>query len=170
MIILNLINNSVTSNDPKSYTLEKTNNFGKKIGDKVEFSLFEAFYLLETKKAKLLQNSKEISIEEIQKKFNKLDKKFETKYSVYKDLRNKGYIPKTALKFGAEFRIYEKGKGPGKGHSKWIVFTDTEKGNNSWNEFSAKNRVANSTGKKLLLAIVDDEKDVSYYEISWIKI
>lgn len=170
MIKLNLIGNSITSNDPKSYTLEKTNHFGNKIGDRVEFTLFESIYLVETKKAKIQLNSKELTIEEIEKKFSKIDKKFETKYVVYKNLRSKGYIPKTALKFGAEFRVYEKGKGPGKGHSKWIVFTDSEKGSNSWHEFSARNRIANSTGKKLLLAIVDDEKDVSYYEISWIKI
>jgi tRNA-intron endonuclease len=170
MIKLNLIGESVKSNDPKAYTLEKTQHFGTKEGDNVEFSLFEAMYLIEEKKAKIEKNLKEISLEEIEKKFSKIDKKFRTKYAVYKNLRNKGYIPKTALKFGAEFRVYEKGKGPGKGHSKWIVYTDSEKGQNTWHEFAAKNRVAHSTNKKLLLAIVDDEKAVSYYEISWLKL
>lgn len=102
--------------------------------------------------------------------FSKKDKKFNEKYVVYKDLRKKGYVVKTALKFGGEFRVYEKGKKPGTGHSKWIVFTDSEKNVNSWHEFAAKNRVANSTNKKLLLAIVDDEKDILYYEINWMKI
>ncbi|HLC22649.1 MAG TPA: hypothetical protein VJJ79_02655 [Candidatus Nanoarchaeia archaeon] len=37
----------------------------------------------------------------------------------------------------------------------------------SWYEFAAKNRVAHSTRKKLLIAIVDDENDVTYYSISW---
>ncbi|MDA3837299.1 MAG: tRNA-intron lyase [Nanoarchaeota archaeon] len=170
MITINLIGNTPKSNDPKAYTLEKTSHFGKKEGDTVEFSLFETLYLLQTKKAKLESNSKELKSENAEKKFNKIDKKFEIKYSVYKDLRAKGYIPKTALKFGAEFRIYEKGKGPGKGHSKWIVFTDSENNSNSWHDFAAKNRVAHSTGKKLLLAIVDDEKDVSYYEVGWTRI
>ncbi|MBU1252016.1 MAG: tRNA-intron lyase, partial [Nanoarchaeota archaeon] len=36
-------------------------------------------------------------------------------------------------------------------------------------DFSAKNRVAHSTKKNLLLAIVDEEGDVSYYEVRWVK-
>ena len=84
-------------------------------------------------------------------------------------MRNRGYIVKTALKFGADFRVYDKGKKPGKTHAKWVVFVDHESKKINWNEFSAKNRVAHSTKKKLLLAIVDEESSVSYYEVSWIR-
>lgn len=170
MITLHLINTTIQSSDPQAYTLEKTSFFGEREDSKIIYSSFEAMYLVETKKAQLQINLKKISTEEVEKKFSKSDKKFQTKYAVYKDLRSKGHVPKTALKFGAEFRVYEKGKAPGKGHSKWIIFTETESSQNSWHDFTAKNRVAHSTGKKLLLAIVDDEKDVSYFEIGWIKI
>jgi tRNA-intron endonuclease len=40
----------------------------------------------------------------------------------------------------------------------------------SWHEFSAKNRVAHSTRKNLLLAILDQEGDIIYYEVKWMKI
>jgi len=99
----------------------------------------------------------------------KIDKKIEIKYIVFKDLRQKGYIPKTALKFGADFRVYDKGAKPGISHAKWIVFVDYESRKISWHEFSAKNRVAHSTKKNLLLAIVDEEGDIIYYEIKWLK-
>jgi len=46
-------------------------------------------------------------------KFKRIDKKIQIKYPVFKDLREKGYIVKTALKFGADFRIYDKGQKPG---------------------------------------------------------
>jgi tRNA-intron endonuclease len=88
---------------------------------------------------------------------------------VFKDLRQKGYVVKTALKFGAEFRIYEKGSKPGNKHAKWIVFAEHESKKLSWHEFSAKNRVAHSTKKNLLLAIVDEEADITYYEVKWLK-
>ena len=84
-------------------------------------------------------------------------------------MRRRGFIVKTALKFGADFRIYDKGKRPGKAHAKWIVFVEHESKKLSWHEFSAKNRVAHSTKKKLLIAIVDEESDISYYEVSWIR-
>ncbi|MBT3691055.1 tRNA-intron lyase, partial [Candidatus Woesearchaeota archaeon] len=50
-----------------------------------------------------------------------------------------------------------------------IVFVDSETGKLTWHEFTAKNRVAHSTKKKLLIAIVDHEGKVSYYEVDWIK-
>ena len=110
-----------------------------------------------------------ITKKELLKKLQRFDKKIQIKYPVFKSLREKGYIVKTALKFGAEFRVYEKGPKSGGKHAKWIVFTDYESGKLTWHEFSAKNRVAHSTKKNLLLAIVDEEGDISYYEINWIK-
>ena len=77
---------------------------------------------------------------------------------------------KTALKFGADFRVYDKGEKISEKHSKWIVFVNYESDKITWHEFSAKNRVAHSTKKNLLLAIVDDESDVIYYEVRWLKL
>ena len=84
-------------------------------------------------------------------------------------MRNRGYIVKTALKFGADLRIYERGVKPGEEHAKWILYPVYESNGLTWQEFAAKNRVAHSTRKKLLIGIVDDENDVTYYEIEWKK-
>jgi tRNA-intron endonuclease len=67
---------------------------------------------------------------------------------VYKNLRKQSYTVKTGLKFGADFRVYEKGKTPDESHAKWLVFVEHETNKNSWQDFSAKNRVAHSTKKK----------------------
>ena len=129
----------------------------------------EALYLVEKNKIEILQKNKILSFEELLKKLSKIDKKIQIKYPVFKDLREKGHIVKTALRFGAEFRVYKKGTKIGKSHANWIVFTEHESKNLSWHEFSSKNRVAHSTKKKLLLAIVDEESKINYYEISWVK-
>ena len=42
-------------------------------------------------------------------------------------------------------------------------------GSFDWKQFAAMNRVAHSVKKKLLVGIVDDEGDVTYYEIRWRK-
>jgi tRNA-intron endonuclease len=91
------------------------------------------------------------------------------KYSVFCDLRKRGYVVKTALKFGAEFRVYDKGKSVGEDHARWILFPVSENNVMTWHDFSAKNRVAHSTNKALLIAIVDEEGDVSYYEEKWVR-
>lgn len=168
-IICNIIGETISSNSQEAFTNYKKSNFGIPFGEKIKYSNQEALFLLEKEKIEIFLGKKKLSLEELKKKFQKIDKRTQLKYVVFKDLRERGYIVKTALKFGADFRVYEKGSGPGKKHSKWIVFVDHESKNIKWHEFSAKNRVAHSTKKNLLLSIVDEEGDISYYECSWIK-
>ncbi len=164
-----LIGEIVSTNESEAFTLYKKSNFGQPTGQKIQYSLPEALYLVEKNKIEIKKNNKVLNFEEILKKFKKIDSKIQIKYPVFKDLRDKGYVVKTALKFGSDFRVYEKGKTPNEEHAKWIVFCEHESKKFSWHEFSAKNRVAHSTKKNLLIAIIDEESDVSYYEISWIK-
>ena len=159
----------ISSNDSDAYSLYEKSHFGEPRDDKVQYTLTEALFLLEKDKIEIFSKNKEMSKKEFMEKCRKIDKKIQIKYLVFKDLREKGYTVKTALKFGADFRVYTKGSHPGKSHAKWIVFAEHESKNFTWQEFSAKNRVAHSVKKNLLLAIVDEESDVSYYEVSWIK-
>ena len=59
-------------------------------------------------KIEVLVRGKKIVKKDLLKKIQRLDKKIQIKYPVFKDLREKGYVVKTALKFGAEFRVYSK--------------------------------------------------------------
>jgi tRNA-intron endonuclease len=164
-----LIGEIVSSNSSEAYSLYEKSNFGERKDDKIIYSPVEALFLLEKGKIEIFSKTKRLSHEELIRKFKKIDKKIQLKYPVFKDLREKGYVVKTALKFGAEFRIYEKGAKVREKHSKWIAFIDYESKTFTWQEFSAKNRVAHSTKKNLLLAIVDEEGDITYYEVRWVK-
>ncbi len=169
MIIANLVSKTISSNSNEAQSLYSSSSIGEPSEDKINYSIYEAFYLFEKGKVKILQKQKEMKKEELLKILQKIDKKFPAKYAVFKNLKNRGYVVKTALKFGADFRVYDKGKKPREVHAKWLIFVNYESEKNSWQDFSAKNRVAHSTNKKLLLAIVDEEFDVLYYEVSWIK-
>ena len=164
-----LIGETISTNENEAFSLYKKSSFGEPVGEKIQYTLSEAMFLAEKEKIDVYYKNKKIPKIELLKKLQIIEKKFSIKYPVFKDLREKGYVVKTALKFGADFRVYEKGRRPGKEHAKWIVFADRETNKTSWQEFSAKNRVAHSTKKRLLLAIVDEESDVSYYEINWIR-
>jgi tRNA-intron endonuclease, archaea type len=134
----------------------------------IKLSLHEALFLFDNGKIIIKsQNKRVITKEQFIKKAKKIENNFWTRYCVFRDLRKKGYIVKTALKFGAEFRVYDKGIKPGEDHAKWIVYPVYESEVLTWYEFSAKNRVAHSTKKRLLIGIVDDESEVTYYEIAW---
>ena len=159
----------IESNSQEAFSLYKKSHFGKPVGEKVQYSLPEALFLLERGKIEVIYKKSKLTFREFMKKAYSIDRRIGVKYPVFKDLREKGYVVKTALKFGADFRVYSKGFAPGEEHARWIIFTDDESGKFTWHEFSAKNRVAHSTKKNLLLAIVDDEGDISYYEVKWIK-
>ena len=168
-ILTHLLGEVVSTNEAEAFTLYKKSNFGQPIGQKIQYSLSEALYLVEKDKIEIIKNKKIMKFEELLGLFKKIDYRIQLKYPVFKDLREKGYVVKTALKFGADFRVYDKGRTPDEEHARWIVFCEHESKKFSWHEFSAKNRVAHSTKKNLLIAILDEESDVSYYEISWIK-
>ena len=144
--------------------------FGSLDKDKVELSLLEALYLMEKNRLVVKSESgRKVAFESYVKKARKEEPNFWIRYIVFKDMRNRGYIVKTALKFGADFRVYDRGIKPGEDHAKWIIFPVHEGSVFTWHEFSAKNRVAHSTKKRLLMGIVDDEGDVTYYVCRWIR-
>ena len=161
----------ITENSDDAREFYNQSRFGSLAEDgKVELSLLEALYLME--KGRLLaksQSGRTLTFESYLKLAQKVEPNFWIRYCVFKDMRNRGYIIKTALKFGADFRVYERGVKPGEDHAKWIVYPVHEGSTLTWHEFSAKNRVAHSTKKRLLMGIVDDEGDVTYYEVKWMR-
>ena len=137
---------------------------------KLQLSLIEAIYLMGKNTIEIYKSkNRKTNFDEFTKKAKKLEPNFWVRFCVYKDIRNRGYIIKTALKFGADFRVYGRGVKPGEDHAKWIVYPVYEGSVLTWYEFAAKNRVAHSTRKRLLLAVVDDEEDVSYWETRWLR-
>lgn len=169
MIQAQFTGEKITSNSQEAFSLYEKSRLGEKKQSKIEYSAVEALFLLQKNKMKIFSGKKELSESELIRKLRRKDKKIETKLTVFKDLRKRGYILKTALKFGAEFRVYEKGIKPGKDHAKWILFTARESDSINWHEFAGKSRIAHSTKKKLLIGIVDEEDSVTYYEIAWTK-
>jgi tRNA-intron endonuclease len=145
--------------------------YGQILDDgRVQLALPEALYLLEKGKIQIVEDKKKkITPEDFIKKARKVEPNFWIRYCVFKDMRNRGYIIKTALKFGADFRVYDRGVKPGEDHARWIIFPVHEGETLTWYEFAAKNRVAHSTKKRLMMGIVDDEGDVTYYEIKWMR-
>jgi tRNA-intron endonuclease len=169
MITLQLSGEKIFSSTPQAFSLYEKSRIGEKKRSKIEYSSVEALFLVSEGKAKVFSRKKELSEDTLIRKLKKRDRKIETKFAVFRELRKRGYIVKTALKFGAEFRVYDKGDKPGKAHARWILYTSKESDAMNWHDFSAKNRVAHSTKKNLLIGILDEEGDVSFYEVSWMR-
>jgi len=163
-----LVGELVIIKDKKAVPLSEKSHYGRYNQEELELSLIEALYLQEKGKINIVDRENQgnpISFQEIKKIIQ--NEGLFYRYIVYRDLRNRGYIVKTGFKYGSEFRLYERGKSPVNGHSDYVVRVLTENQKISVLNFSSYVRVAHGVNKKLLLAVVDDEKDITYYNVEW---
>lgn len=145
--------------------IHEKSQYGNITEDGLQLSIIEALYLVEKGKLEVKMDSKEVSIEDL---YHILREKGSfTNYVVFRDLRNRGYIVKTGFKYGSEFRLYERGKSPGEGHSNYLVKVANENNEFLMSDLSSYVRVAHGVNKKLLFAVVDDENDITYYNVEW---
>ena len=119
----------------------------------------------------IMKDDKELSPEEVYQYASSIDKEFPWKYAVFEDLRSRGLLVRTGFKFGTHFRVYARGvklkRGPKsvKEHTKWIVHAIPENYTCSFPELSRAVRLAHNIRAKMLWALVDEEGDVTYYEV-----
>lgn len=158
------IGSSFFSNKKEAIDLTNKSFLGERKQGRVIFSVFETLYLLESQKVVLIKKSKKIRFEALLKKQKR---EIKEKYIIFSDLTRKAYILKTGLKFGADFRVYEKKKNPKMNHADYLLCMIKEGEKFNLNELISKTRIAHSTNKKLLIAILDSQEDIVYYEINW---
>ncbi|MFX1273935.1 MAG: tRNA-intron lyase [Promethearchaeota archaeon] len=173
-----LINSRVIVFDPvhASYLYVKYNFFGSPLGiakPRIEFfrrpselSLIEAYYLISKDKITIfdVKSKKFLSSDEFYELAKTIHHKFEDKYIIYKDLREKGYVPRPGLKFGADFVVYK--RGPGLEHSSFIVHVLPNDSKISAIDMVRAGRLATSVRKKFVIA---NPLTCSYYFFEWFK-
>ncbi|MFH8080326.1 MAG: tRNA-intron lyase [Candidatus Aenigmatarchaeota archaeon] len=151
--------------------LYEESGYGKPLEDRLELSLIEACFLLEKNKISIKTKDGKLSFKEFYEYCISKEPEFHQKYVVYKDLRSRGYLVKTGFKFGAHFRVYERGvklkRGPKEAHehTKFVVHAIKEEDRFSYPELSRAVRLAQNIRAKMVWAVVDSENDVTYYEI-----
>jgi len=149
--------------------------YGELFEDRLELSFIEAALLLERKKIEIVKGKKKVSFKDFYNFSLKLDPRFNIRYIVYKDLRERGFPTRTGFKFGCDFRVYERGVKPLKRgpkapheHTKWIVFSVPEDYTCSFHELSRAVRLAHNIRANMLWAVVDNDNDVTYYQVTYI--
>lgn len=136
--------------------------FGTRKDSCLELSLLEALFLVDRGTLEVDSNDRAVSWEElIGKGVEEGD--LNRRFGVYKDLRERGYVVKTGFKFGAHFRVYDRGDYPKGEHSKLLVHVVPEDEVMSFPEVSRAVRLAQGVKKQLYFAVVDTEGDITYY-------
>lgn len=142
--------------------LYKTSYFGRPKAEGLELSLVEAAFLLSRGKLEIELEGKILDFKTFFAQASLRQPNFELKYIVYKDLKERGYYVQPSA---ADFRVYPRGSHPGKTASTIFVHVQSERQLLSAKFLQGSVNSAENVHKQFILAVVDEESDLTFYEI-----
>ncbi|MFW5987618.1 MAG: tRNA-intron lyase [Methanohalophilus sp.] len=140
----------------------ETSYYGRPKNDKLILTLVEAAHLLYREKLEIEKEGVSLGFEEYFKSASLLNPNFELKYIVYKDLRERGFYVQPGV---ADFRVYPRGGKPGKSSSRSYVYVHSERVALPLSVLLKNLESAGNVRKQLIIAVVDEESDITYYEV-----
>ncbi len=152
--------------DPRKTDQLRNLGFGEVQEKRLVLDAFELVFLVEKQKIIVKDaKNKKMQAERLLQKFQKTNTNFFNQYSVFKELRSRGHVVKTGFKFGADFRVYPKGKKVGEAHTEMIVNVHAPQDKMTLTQMARFIRLAQTLHTQAVLAIVDGENSVNYYSI-----
>lgn len=127
---------------------------------------YEALYLALDKKLRTLnaETESELSVPELLERFRLKDPEIWTRYLVYRDLRDRGYVAREGFGFGVDFRVYDRGE-HGKKAAKYVVFGMNEGNPLPISKIAQVLSYVKSLKRDLILAVIDRRGEVVYYSV-----
>jgi len=136
-------------------------SFGRPVEGGLELSLVEAAYLLDRGRIKVSLDGADLDFRSFFEAATSIEAGFEFRYVVYKDLRERGYYVQPGI---TDFRVYPRGGRPGKTPAEFYVQVISERHPVSLKELVEPMKVSRQMRKRLMLAVVDEESDITFYE------
>jgi len=167
--------------DPKSGSeLFKLGFYGKPLGipkpKSPDFDvplildLMEGLYLVEKGLIKVIEPPRRsnVDFEVLRDRARRLYEKFDLKYLVYRDLREKGLVVTPGVKYGCDFAVYK--RGPGIDHAPYMVSVKSRKDGISATDIVRAGRLATTVRKRFIIAVPDfEENRIEYLIFRWFK-
>lgn len=136
--------------------------FGRPKGNGLELSLVEAAFLLSRGKLEIELEGKQLDFRTFFEQASLRQPNFELKYIVYKDLKERGYYVQPSA---SDFRVYPRGSHPGKSAAKIFVHVQSERQLLPVKLLQESVLSAENVHKQFILAVVDEESDLTFYEV-----
>ncbi|OGS42571.1 MAG: hypothetical protein A3K67_02245 [Euryarchaeota archaeon RBG_16_62_10] len=133
-------------------------------GGALKLDLMEAIYLVESERLGVQADGENVSGSDLLRLAHRLSQGFEIRYLVYRELRQRGYLVKLGQP-PLDFRVFPRGGSPNKTPSKWWVAAISERSTFDLGKLLEDLDRTADVRKKLMLAVVDEESDVTYYEV-----
>lgn len=138
-------------------TLYEQSGYGRPGRDGLTLSPVEALYLVHRGRIEIPGHSFESLLD-----LYSVDGHFLRTYLVYRDLRERGYVVQTGPH---DFRVFRRGQKPGSGQSQYMVRVLSERDPIEFGRLVTEARSTANMRKSHLLAVVDDEDELTYYEV-----
>jgi len=132
--------------------------------------LMEGLYLLEKKRLRVIDSRtrKKVGKIHLRKLAGKVYQGFDLAYTVYRHLRDRGFVVTPGIKFGADFAVYE--RGPGIDHAPFLASVKQKKETMGTFEIVRAGRLATTVRKQFTIAVPDLKgKGINYLVFSWFR-
>lgn len=137
--------------------LYEQSGYGRPDGDGLRLSSQEGLYLLHRQKIEVGGYTFDQLFSEFANQKN-----FMRSFLVYRDLRERGYVVQTGPH---DFRVFRRGEKPGTGESLYLVRVLSERDPIDFGKLIEEVVASKNMRKQYVLAVVDDEEELTYYEI-----
>jgi len=137
--------------------LYEQSGYGRPEGQGLRLSPQEALYLLHRQKIDVPGSTFDSLFSALSEEPN-----FLRSFLVYRDLRERGYVVQTGPH---DFRVFRRGEKPGKGESLYLVRVLSERDPIRFGTLIGEVVASKNMRKQYVLAVVDDEDELTYYEI-----
>jgi len=156
----------VIVDDPaEASALHNRGSYGEPLsGGGLVLSLMEAVYLVETGRLDIRREGAELPMRSLFRTAAAAYDQFEIRYAVYRDLRQRGYV----VVEGAgppDFLVYPRGGTPKKTPAKFWAAAISERAVFDADALTVLLEKVAGLRKNLLLAVVDEESDLTYYAV-----
>jgi len=166
-LIARLVKDKVQADKQAINELYNVGYYGRPKGNILELTLVEAAYLLYRNKIDVELDGHLLEFADFFKIASIRQQYFELKYIVYKDLRERGFYVQPSV---IDFRIYPRGGHPGKTAAKSFVYVRSERIAMPLRDLIKSLNSAANVRKQMILAIVDEESDITFYEVKKVEL
>ncbi|MFA6642161.1 MAG: tRNA-intron lyase [Methanomethylophilus sp.] len=142
-------------------------NFGYPLhGGGLELDLVEAVFLVECERFEVVYKRKKMAFEDLFEYASRACRGFDIKYTVYRDLRGRGFVVKPESG-SFDLCVYPRGQNVSSSAPLYMVCAVSERTALDITVFAREISQTADRGKQLLYGVVDEEGDLTYYNMSF---
>jgi tRNA-intron endonuclease len=142
---------------PEGHVLYEQGGYGRPGKNGLVLSPHEALYLVHRQKIEIHNHTFDSLLS-----FFSTETGFLRTFLVYRDLRERGYAVQPGPQ---DFRVFRRGERSGTGESKYLVRVLSERDLVHFDEMGEEAITSQHMRKAFVLAVVDDEDELTYYEV-----